>query len=130
MQEKSERFSEFSERAETLAAKTCKKLSDLPDNIGISPAMFYAYRSGKYPISRKAWRKLEVAERRAGIYQESASIPSVSEGEIRERTSFLNDFSQESENKVLSERLVAVENQLRILTAAISSLLASNHQPP
>lgn len=29
--------------------------------------MFHAYRSGKYPISAKAWRKLEAAERKAGI---------------------------------------------------------------
>lgn len=29
--------------------------------------MFHAYRSGKYPISEKAWRKLEAAERAAGI---------------------------------------------------------------
>lgn len=29
--------------------------------------MMHAYRSGKYPISPKAWRKLEAAERAAGI---------------------------------------------------------------
>ena len=31
--------------------------------------MFHSYRSGKYPISSKAWRKLEAAERAAGIHQ-------------------------------------------------------------
>jgi len=29
--------------------------------------MFYGYRSGKNPISRKAWRKLEAAEVAAGV---------------------------------------------------------------
>ena len=92
--------------------------------------MFYAYRSGKYPISKKAWSKLETAERRAGIGFEIPKISHFSEREIRENATYLNDFSQESENKLLADRLLAVENQLRILTAAISSLLASNNQPP
>jgi hypothetical protein len=42
-------------------------LADLPLKIGVSPSMMHAYRSGKYPISPKAWRKLEAAERAAGI---------------------------------------------------------------
>lgn len=29
--------------------------------------MFHSYRSGKQPISDKAWRKLEAAEKRAGL---------------------------------------------------------------
>ena len=29
--------------------------------------MFFAYRSGKYAISAKAWRKLEAAEQAAGL---------------------------------------------------------------
>ena len=29
--------------------------------------MLFGYRSGKYPISSKAWRKLEAAEREAGL---------------------------------------------------------------
>ena len=32
----------------------------------------HAYRSGKYPISPKAWRKLEQAERAAGLHQADA----------------------------------------------------------
>ncbi len=64
---KSENFSEFSERTERLARLLSKNLNDLPCLIGISPAMFYAYRTGKNLISSKAWRKLESAERDAGI---------------------------------------------------------------
>lgn len=65
MQQKSEKFSEFSERTEALARLIGINLSDLPEKIGISASMFHAYRSGKYPISPKAWSKLEAAERDA-----------------------------------------------------------------
>lgn len=67
VQAESENFSEFSEKTESLSDSTGCRLSDLPALIGISASMFHAYRSGKYPISAKAWRKLEAAERKAGI---------------------------------------------------------------
>ena len=70
MQAKSENFSEYSERTESLADVLAMRLSDLPQLMGISSSMFHAYRSGKYPISGKAWRKLEAAERTAGITAE------------------------------------------------------------
>jgi hypothetical protein len=67
MQHKSENYLEFSERTESLAKKLGLNLSDLPEKIGVSPSMFYAYRSGKYAISGKAWRKLGFAEAGVGI---------------------------------------------------------------
>jgi hypothetical protein len=33
--------------------------------------MFYGYRSGKYPITDKAWRKLEALEESAGVENRS-----------------------------------------------------------
>lgn len=74
MQQKSESFSEFSERTEKLAAKLTLKLGELPERIGVSPAMFFAYRTGKNKISDKAWRKLEGAEREAGLIKEEPGI--------------------------------------------------------
>ena len=67
MQDKSERISEFSERSESLAAKIGVCASDLGKKIGISTSMFYLYRSGKHPISKKVWNKLERAEQAAGL---------------------------------------------------------------
>lgn len=67
MQQKSENYLEFSERTEALSQKLGVKLSDLPPVIGISPAMFYAHRTGKHHISDKTWRKLESAEVTAGV---------------------------------------------------------------
>lgn len=65
MQAESESYSEFSERTEVLSRKLGARVSDLPAEIGVSASMFFAYRAGKYPISRKAWGKLEAAERAA-----------------------------------------------------------------
>lgn len=49
-----------------------------------------------------------------------------------EPVTFPNNLPAPSENKLekMEERLLAMENQLRILTAAISSLLPSNPPPP
>jgi len=63
MQSKSDKKSEFSTRTEDLARNLGVKLSDLPKILGVSASMFFAYRSGKHPISNKAWRKLDQAER-------------------------------------------------------------------
>lgn len=67
MQSESDKNLEFSERTERICSDFGLKLSDLPVQMGISPAMFYAYRSGKNPISAKAWRKLESLEKHYGV---------------------------------------------------------------
>lgn len=41
-------------------------LSEIPDLLGISKAMLFAYRSGKNRITPKVWLKLERAEVAAG----------------------------------------------------------------
>ena len=78
MQEKNRISSHFSQRTEILSERLGVLLRDLPSRIGISDRMFYGYRSGSYPISCKAWRKLEAAERAAGIgVPESTAVPTV-----------------------------------------------------
>jgi hypothetical protein len=51
--------------------------------------MFHAYRSGKYPISEKAWKKLEHAEQAAGRCEKKPGDV-VRESEVKE-------LSEESE---------------------------------
>jgi hypothetical protein len=63
MQDKSEHYSEFSERTDKLAVSLGKTLTGLLPSLGISNGMFFAYRNGKHKISAKAWRKLEALER-------------------------------------------------------------------
>jgi hypothetical protein len=67
MQEKNRSFSQFFYRTDLLADHFRVPVAALADKIGISERMLFGYRSGKYPISAKAWRKLEAAERAAGI---------------------------------------------------------------
>lgn len=62
MQDKSEHFSEFSERTDKLSERCGLSLRQLADFIGISQAMLFAHRNGKNKISRKTWAKLEQAE--------------------------------------------------------------------
>jgi hypothetical protein len=72
MQQKSDKSSEFSERTDALAAKLERNVSDLPGIIRVNPDMLWGYRRGRYPISSKAWAKLEQAEIAAGIFHNEA----------------------------------------------------------
>lgn len=74
MQEENQSARAFSERTEKLAKRLGISLRALPPVIGISPAMLFAYRTGKNDISKKAWAKLQVAEIRAS---QSATRPHV-----------------------------------------------------
>ncbi|MBC8010052.1 MAG: hypothetical protein H7067_08145 [Burkholderiales bacterium] len=74
MQDKSALFSAFSARTEALAAKLGVRVIDLPGVLGFSLDMLTGYRSGRYPISIKAWRKLESAEAAAGIAKKDVAV--------------------------------------------------------
>lgn len=63
IQEKNHTSSHFSHRTEILSEKLGLKMHDLSVVLGISKRMLFGYRSGVYPISSKAWRKLEDAEK-------------------------------------------------------------------
>jgi hypothetical protein len=74
LQAENQNFSEFFSRTEQLASKLGVRAVDLPEIMGLSKAMLFAYRKGKYPISWRAWRKLEQAEKAAGITPETKSF--------------------------------------------------------
>lgn len=42
-------------------------MRELAPMMGLSQASLFGYRSGKIPVSRKAWSKLEAVERQAGV---------------------------------------------------------------
>ena len=63
MQDKSEHYSEFSERTDKLAVSLGGPVSALIPLMKVSNGMLFAYRTGKHRISNKAWRKLESLER-------------------------------------------------------------------
>ena len=76
MQAKNYSGTNFLDRTERLATRLGCTLRELGPKIGISSAMFFGCRSGKYDISLKTWRKLEAAEKAAGI------IPDIPQPEI------------------------------------------------
>ena len=57
----------FSERTDELSRQIGCTMRDLAGKIGISQAMLFAYRSGKSEPTLKVFRKLEAAERAAGV---------------------------------------------------------------
>jgi hypothetical protein len=59
--------SQFLQRTDALASALDCYLRDLPAKIGISERSMFGYRAGKYPVTAKALRKLEAAERAAGV---------------------------------------------------------------
>lgn len=67
MQADSQTSSDFYDRTERLAEVLRVTQEELAERIGVSRAMHFGYRSGKYPVSRKVWRKLEESETQAGI---------------------------------------------------------------
>jgi hypothetical protein len=73
MQEKSETFRNFSRRSDVLALALGIDLGELATRLDMGRASFFSYRTGKRPISGKAWAKLEAAETAAGIIPEGES---------------------------------------------------------
>jgi transcriptional regulator with XRE-family HTH domain len=75
----------FSERTDELAHRLRCSLRDLAGKIGISQAMLFAYRSGKSEPTLKALRKLQAAERLAGVPSaEPPPSPGAPCAEVRE----------------------------------------------
>ncbi|MDR1282213.1 MAG: hypothetical protein LBK99_15540 [Opitutaceae bacterium] len=59
--------SDFSDRTDALAHHLGIRIAELTDRLNLSRDSLMGYRTGRYPISAKAWRKLESAEMAAGI---------------------------------------------------------------
>lgn len=62
MQEENRAVSEFLERTDFLAESLGVSLRQLAPELDISPASLFGYRSGKLPITSKAWAKVKKAE--------------------------------------------------------------------
>lgn len=71
MQAKNHSFSQFFLRTDLLAEHYHVPVESVAEKIGISTTMLFSFRKGRYAISAKAWRKLEKAEKEAGIYKKS-----------------------------------------------------------
>lgn len=95
-------------------------LKELPSIIGISERMFYGYRSGKYPITEKAWRKLEASEREAGITA-TATITNnpTPQNDI---DSFTPDEHIQSALHAIDEKLEKMQDQIQEMTSILECI--------
>ena len=105
---------EFLKRTDDLALKLRLNLTDLARRIDLSDGSFFGYRTGRVALSHKAWRKLEDAERAAGIGVESAAPAA----------------EAAPEPGGSDERLDRIEAALERLTLAVEALACSQGRPP
>ena len=94
--------------------------SDLCKKIGISRTHLYHLKNDKQEPTSNIWRKLEAAELAAGILPTAAP------------STLPNDPAAPASPTIqaIDARVLALESQMRILTAALSSILPPNHPPP
>lgn len=115
MQEKKDTFDIFLRRTDFLAHHLKCEIERLPDMLGISRASLFGYRSGARPITNKAWRKLEAAERAAGLGHVRAD--EASQNQVRA------DLISAAEKKLLRvEELSDVDRLRAELSEKISAL--------
>jgi hypothetical protein len=75
VQEKTDTLENFLRRTDRLAEVLKKQIGELPPVVGMSRASLFGYRSGKRPLTIKAFRKLEEAEKVAGIAGNEVESP-------------------------------------------------------
>lgn len=115
-QEKNARTETFLQRCKALAGENHLNIEEFAELIGISRVSFWAYRNGKRNVSSRSWKKLEAAEREAGIG------PGI--GENITNPNHSSEVNPENVNLAdVAARLVILETQVRIITAALASVL-------
>ncbi len=104
-------------------------MRDLAGKIGISQAMLFAYRSGKSEPTLKVLRKLEAAERAAGIGGDvpaAADSPAESETNPKESGPVADQFPDAGKmmdllRDEIAEKNRQIERLLGLLAAALDS---------
>jgi hypothetical protein len=120
-QEKSDNHAYFSEKSERLAKHLGINLDAIPAYIGISKDMFYAYRTGRHPISAKAWRKLKQAEIEAGLRKDVGEV----KREFKQR---LDALPQESRKAVTAPHVAWDHYQM--MTSLLDDALKTRRPLP
>ena len=93
----------------------------MPEKIGISSRMFYGYRSGAYPITAKAWRKLCELEKSLEV----ASTERIGRGVISDMESLYAtppDLRHGEPGARIEERMVILEASMKAMAAAVATL--------
>jgi len=136
VQTKNETSDDFLRRTDELAVSKRLHIDDLPDILGFSRASLYAYRAGKRSITRKAWLKLEAAERKAGVCL--AEVPPESRQDCAMAESFTHpkeappfslDQSQEI-RAIVREELARLDSPAFTMASLAARLTAARAWPP
>lgn len=117
MQEKKDTFLDFSDRTNFLAEFLKLNLGDLPDLLGISRASFFSYRTGKRPLTKKAWVKLEALESSNSLNR--ASPQSV---DLKTAGSTVSVVPEMQQNETALQ-IKALEAKVEVLTRIVEKLL-------
>lgn len=110
MQEKKNDFRNFLERTDVLAKNLKVSLRELAPIMELSVASLFGYRSGAIRLSVKAWRKLEAAEKAAGIAADD-EVNYLKLGEL-----------EHEEKPPEPDRIARLEEQIAKLTEAVQKL--------
>lgn len=117
MQEKKDTFLDFSDRTDFLAEFLKLNLGDLPDLLGISRASFFSYRTGKRPLSKKAWVKLDALERMHGVSRASPQT-----ADLKSESSTVSKSPEKQPDETASQ-IKALEAKVELLTRMVETLL-------
>jgi transcriptional regulator with XRE-family HTH domain len=109
-------FENFLERSDLLAAKLLLSQEELADFLGIGRTTLWGYRKGTRPINGKAWRKLEDAERAAGIDQVTRKL-------VAEKQLTHDELSEPYKNQVTRDEFSEMGAKLDRLTDLVEQLL-------
>jgi hypothetical protein len=102
----------FLKRTDALAEKLRITLREACIYVGLSTGSFFGYRTGRVPITNKAWKKLEEAEIKAGLNQ-STSASAVDD-----------DSPQSAESgRIEVDKFTALEAKVELLTRMVETLL-------
>lgn len=129
MQGENQTFLDFSDRTDALAVRLGCDVQDLPERLGFSRSSLFAYRTGKSRISPKAWAKLEMAERAAGL-DEVEKNPAESENLREDSAGYRYRAATPPETALMIGRIEKRLDDLTDLVREIAEVLEIRRKGP
>ena len=120
LQEKSTHY--FTTELERLKLSQDLTDEELADEIGISRRMLYLMRTGKAPVSKKSWYKLEQAEKRAGLFQDLENNV-VKESNVRKHNVGSKTCGPQPRAPCWQKELLTIRSELLNLTVKVERVL-------
>ena len=98
-------------------------VEDLTEILGVSRSSLFGWRKGRRTVSSKAWRKLELAEREAGIDSLAESEEANDEPDSEEADQVLEIRLQAMEKKM--DEMMPILKEVRSLLSSREELVVS-----